>query len=168
MEAASRVGEFCCPQLPISPRAAVELAESIIKTAGQPITIIGSSLGGYFATWLMERHPQRIRHVVLVNPAVNANGAEAFVGIQTNWHTGERFEFTHQHVAELQALLMPLVRHQERYWLLVETGDEVLDYRLAVAKYGKARQTVLDGGDHSFTHWTDYLDEIVRLDTASD
>ncbi len=58
------------------------------------------------------------------------------------------------------------MRHLEKYWLLVETGDEVLDYRLAVAKYNDARKTVLEGGDHSFTRWADYLDEIIGLDNT--
>ena len=155
--------QFCCPQLPISPFDAIELAEGIIKSASRPVTLVGSSLGGYYATWLMERYWQRIHRVVLVNPAVRADIADQSVGTQTNWHTGESFEFTRRHVAELKALEVPLVRHQEKYWLLTETGDEVLDYRPAVAKYRDARQTVLAGGDHSFTRWTDYLEEVVRL-----
>ncbi len=164
MEAAGAASQFCCPQLPISPFAAIEMAEGIISTADRPVTLVGSSLGGYLATWLMECHWQRISHVVLVNPAVQAELADQFVGTQSNWHTGENFEFTRRHVAELKALEVPLVRHLEKYWLLVETGDEVLDYRLAVAKYHGARHTVLEGGDHGFTHWADYLEEIAGLD----
>lgn len=163
MEAKGLGDRFFCPDLPVSPFAAIEMAEAIIKTADQPITLVGSSLGGYYATWLMECHWQRIQHVVLVNPAVDAAMADSFIGTQTNWHTGESFEFTRRHVAELKALEVPLVRHLERYWLLLEKGDEVLDYRRAVAKYLGARQTVLDDGDHSFTRWTDYLDAIVSL-----
>lgn len=155
---------FCCPQLPISPFAAIELAEGIIKSADRPVTLVSSSLGGYYATWLMECYWQLIHRVVLVNPAVLAQlSPEKFIGTQRNWHSGESFEFTRRHVAELKAIGVPLVRHQEKYWLLAETGDEVLDYRLAVATYRDARQTVLEGGDHSFTRWTDYLDEIVGL-----
>jgi hypothetical protein len=116
----------------------------------------------------MECYWQRIHRVVLVNPAVMANlSLEEFIGTQSNWHTGETFEFTRRHVAELKALDVPLVRHQEKYWLLTETGDEVLDYRLAVARYRDARQTVLEGGDHSFTRWTDYLAEVVGLNIRS-
>jgi predicted esterase YcpF (UPF0227 family) len=159
--------QFCCPQLPVAPFAAIELVEGIIKSVDRPLTLVGSSLGGYYATWLMECHWQRIQRVVLVNPAVTARlDLEGFVGTQHNWHTGETFEFTRRHVTELKALEVPLVRHQEKYWLLAETGDEVLDYRLAAAKYRDARQTVLEGGDHSFTRWTDYLDEIIGLDRA--
>jgi uncharacterized protein len=164
MEAAGLGDQFCCPQLPISPFAAIELAEDIIKTADRPVALVGSSLGGYYATWLMECHWQRIQRVVLVNPALLAQvSLEQFIGTQTNWHNGEAFEFTRRHATELKALDVPLVRHQERYWLLTETGDEVLDYHLAVAKYRDARQTVREGGDHSFTHWTEYLDEIVSF-----
>lgn len=166
MEGLRRGEDFVCPQLPVSPFAAIELVEEVIRTTEQPIVLVGSSLGGYYATWLMECHWQRIHRVMLVNPAVTANvDLEGFVGPQRNWHTGETFEFTRRHVAELKALEVPLVRHQEKYWLLVETGDEVLDYRFAVTKYGDARKTVLEGGDHSFTRWADYLDEISGLDT---
>ena len=167
MKAKGLTEQFRCPQLPISPFAAIELAEGIIKSATHPVTLVGSSLGGYYATWLMECHWQRIHRVVLVNPAVQADLADQFVGTQSNWHTGESFEFTRRHVAELKALAVPLVRHQDKYWLLAETGDEVLNYRLAVAKYRDARQTVLDGGDHSFTRWTDYLDEVAGLNIGS-
>jgi predicted esterase YcpF (UPF0227 family) len=63
----------------------------------------------------------------------------------------------------LRALETPRLSDPQRYWLMVETGDEVLDYRDAVARYAGARQTVLDGGDHSFTRWRDYLDDILRF-----
>jgi predicted esterase YcpF (UPF0227 family) len=56
---------------------------------------------------------------------------------------------------------VPKPTRPERYWLLAEAGDEVLDYRTAVAHYAGARQTVLPGGDHSFTRWTDYLDDVI-------
>ena len=167
MEASGLGDQFICPQLPISPFAAIELAERIIKTSERPVTLVGSSLGGYFAAWLMEHHAPSIHRVVLINPAVVANlSLQEFVGTQSNWHTGQTFEFTAQHVAELKALEVPMARHQERYWLLVETGDEVLDYKLAVAKYRDAKQTVLEGGDHSFTRWADYLDDIVALNLS--
>lgn len=167
MEAVGSGSQFCCPQLPVSPFEAIALAEDIIQSAARPVTLVGSSLGGYYATWLTEHHWQRIHRIVLVNPAILAQMAlQEFVGMQSNYHSGEVFEFTQHHVAELKALEVPLVRHQERYWLLLETGDEVLDYRLAVAKYRDARQTVLEGGDHSFTRWGDYLGEITALDVT--
>jgi predicted esterase YcpF (UPF0227 family) len=84
-----------------------------------------------------------------------------FVGPQTNLYTGERFDFTARHVEELRALDVAAITRPERYWLLVETGDELLDYRQAVAKYAGARQTVIEGGDHGFAHFGEYLDAVL-------
>ena len=153
---------FWCEQLPVSPHAAIALAEAEIaraQRAGLQPTVVGSSLGGYYATWLTERHGLR---AVLVNPAVVAPLAlESFVGMQDNLYTGERFEFTAQHLDELRALEVAAITRPERYWLLAETGDEVLDYRHAVHKYSSARQTILEGGNHSFSRWNDYLDAVI-------
>lgn len=155
---------FLCPQLPPSPRQAIELAESLIASVPPPLTLVGSSLGGYYATWLAERHPDAVRGAVLVNPAVVAHlSLQEFVGPQKNLYTGETFDFTADHIAELRALDVAQLARPERYWLLLEQGDELLDWRQAAAKYAGARQTVLAGGDHSFTRWDDYLDGIVEF-----
>lgn len=155
---------FWCEQLPVSPRAAIELAETEIaraRAAGLAPTVVGSSLGGYYATWLAERHDLR---AVLVNPAVVAPlSLEAYIGTQTNLYTGETFDFTGAHIDELRALEVPAITQPEHYWLLAETGDEVLDYRHAVQKYAGARQTVLEGGDHGFSRWNDYLDAVIAF-----
>lgn len=153
-----------CPQLPASPAAAVALADGLIQKLGAgkaAATLIGSSLGGYYATWLAEKHDLR---AVLVNPAVVAAiELERYLGPQTWLYTGEPFEFTARHIDELRALEVPLLSAPSRYWLLAEDGDETLDYRQAVRRYAGARQTVLRGGDHSFTRWDDYLDEILAF-----
>ncbi|MBL8438050.1 MAG: alpha/beta fold hydrolase [Zoogloeaceae bacterium] len=156
---------FWCPQLPVSGKDAMAMVETRIlqcrNDGGPAPTLVGSSLGGYYATWLAERHNLQ---AVLVNPAVLAPiSLEPYLGTQTNLYTGERFEFTPAHIAELRELEVPRVTRPERYWLMVETGDEVLDYRDAVLKYAGARQTVLEGGDHSFTRWADYLDDILHM-----
>ena len=78
-------------------------------------------------------------------------------------YTGEPFDFTLDLVEQLKAIEPAAITRPERYWLMVETGDEVLDYRHAVARYAGARQTVLPGGDHSFTRWDDYLDPILSF-----
>lgn len=157
---------FWCEQLPVSPQAAIALIEAQVAHAlarpGRPApTLVGSSLGGFYATWLAERHGLR---AVLVNPAVVAPlSLEAYIGRQANLYTGESFDFTHRHIEELRALEPVAITRPERYWLLVETGDEVLDYRHAVARYAGARQTVLAGGDHGFSRWSDYLDDVIRF-----
>ena len=154
------IGEaFWCEQLPVAAPEAIALAEAQIARCSTPPTLVGSSLGGYYATWLAERHGLR---AVLINPAVVAPLAlESFVGMQDNLYTGERFEFTHQHLDELRALEVAAITRPERYWLLAETGDEVLDYSHAVIKYAGARQTILEGGNHGFSRWNDYLDAVI-------
>jgi predicted esterase YcpF (UPF0227 family) len=152
---------FWCEQLPVSPRQAIETVEDVLARSPKTPTLVGSSLGGYYATYLAEKHDLR---AILINPAVVPHKTLArFVGVQTNVYTGETFEFTREHLTELEQLNVPQLSRPERFWLLVETGDEVLDYRQAVQKYAGARQTVIEGGDHSFQHFPDYLDAIVEF-----
>ena len=150
--------KFVCPQLPASPREAIALARDLIARHGVT-TVVGSSLGGYYATYLAETFDLK---AVLVNPAVVAHlSLKDFVGQQRWLYSGETFEFTRDHVEELRAIKVPVLSKPQRFWLLVEEGDETLDYRNAVSRYAGARQTVLPGGDHSFTRWDDYLDSII-------
>lgn len=155
---------FWCEQLPVSPAAAIALTEAQIARARAAYperapTLVGSSLGGYYATWLAERHDLR---AVLVNPAVVAAlSLEPWLGWQENLYTGERFELTRAHLDELRAIEVPRISRPQNFWLLAETGDEVLDYRDAVAKYAGARQTVLEGGDHGFSRWNDYVNAVL-------
>ena len=152
--------QFVCPQLPASPRDAIALTTDLIKRHGVS-TVVGSSLGGYYSTYLAETFDLK---AVLVNPAVVAHlSLKDYVGPQRWLYTDESFEFTQDHIEQLRAIEVPVVKKPERFWLLVEEGDETLDYRHAVSRYAGARQTVLPGGDHSFTRWDDYLDPIIEF-----
>lgn len=153
--------QLWCEQLPVSPREAIALAESVIAASSAPVTLIGSSLGGYYATWLAEHHHLK---AVLINPAVAApQSLAAYVGTQTNLHTGKVFEFLPRHIEELRALDVARITQPKNFLLLVEAGDEVLDYRDAVAKYNGCKQVVLAGGDHSFTRFDEYRDAILEF-----
>jgi predicted esterase YcpF (UPF0227 family) len=88
---------------------------------------------------------------------------QKYIGPQRWLYTGESFDFTLDHVEELRAIEVPVLTNPQRFWLLVEQGDETLDYRDAVRRYLGARQTVLAGGDHSFTRWDDTLDLIIEF-----
>ena len=158
MEARGLGAAFVCPQLPASPAQAMSLIERLIES--HPIlALVGSSLGGYYATWAAEHYDLR---AVLVNPAVVAHIAlEKYIGQQRWLYSGEDFEFTPEHVEELRGLEVPRLTHPEKLWLLLEEGDESLDFRLAVDRYSGARQTVLPGGNHSFSQWTEYLDPVI-------
>lgn len=149
---------FFCPALSPVPREAIDQAQAIIAAHAGPLTLVGSSLGGFYATWLAETHDLR---AVLINPAVVAPiSLGKYIGSQTNLHTGQPFDFTDAHIAQLRALEVERVT-PERYLLLVETGDEVLDYRNAVARYAGCQQRILPGGDHSFTRFAELLPEVI-------
>jgi len=153
---------FHCPALSHDPDVAIGQAEAILAEClpQGPCTLVGSSLGGYYATWLAEKYGLP---AVLINPAVVAPlSLEAYVGTQTNLYTGDSFDFTAAHVAALRALEVPAVS-PEHYWLLVEEGDELLDWREAAARYAGCRQTVLPGGDHSFTRFPDFVPQIIEF-----
>ncbi len=160
--AARGLGEACaCPDLPDRPAAAIALLEDLIAHSHGPAKLVGSSLGGFYATHLAEKHDLK---AVLVNPCIDCHEKlTAHVGVtQKNWHSGDEYVFSADHLAELRALATP-PRDMTRYLLLLETGDEVLDYREAVAAYPGARQVVLEGGDHGFTRFTEYLPDILAF-----
>lgn len=155
-----READYYCPALPISAREAVALVETdLARRRPQSVTLVGSSLGGFYATYLAERHGWK---AVLVNPAVHAHLLlRDALGPQKNWHTGETWELTASHLAELAALDVPAVSRPERYLLLAQTGDEVLDYRDAVRYYAGARQIVETGGDHGFVGFERHFQTIL-------
>ena len=163
---ARRMGElglserFVCPQLSASPRAAIGLVcDAIAPTAAD--TLVGSSLGGYYATWLAERFGCR---AVLLNPAVDpADGLAAHVGVQTMYHSDEAFEFRAEYVEELRALRIGAVADPTRYFLVAAKGDELLDWREMVARYPGSRQRVLEGGDHGLSDFAGYMDEVLAF-----
>jgi predicted esterase YcpF (UPF0227 family) len=125
---------YACPALP--PLASEALAR-IEPLLASDTCLVGSSLGGFYATWLAETHGLR---AVLLNPAIEPHvGLHAFLGPQQNLYTGERYVLTDAHLREWQALFAPRIT-PSRYLLLVETGDEVLDYRKALERYAGCEQ----------------------------
>ncbi len=153
--------QFWCGPLPVSAHLAMAMVDAIITACPEPPTLVGSSLGGFYATWLAEKHGLK---AVVINPVVwSAIDPERFLGEQRNYHTGDFFEFTREHVAELSSLALPQLSQPERFWLLAERGDEVLPCAAAEQYYAASPCTVLDGGDHGFSRFDDYRDEILRF-----
>jgi hypothetical protein len=150
------------PALQHRPSLAMREVDAWVERQGrQNVTFVGSSLGGFYATRLAERFDAR---AVMINPAVRPCDALApSLGMQTNLHTGERFEVTREHMDELRSMAVARITRPARYLLLVETGDEILDYREAVAFYAGAFQYVHGGGDHSFTQFAAQLPAILRF-----
>ena len=125
------------------------------RAALNSLAFVGSSLGGFYATWLAERYGAR---AVVINPSVRpASSLAALLGPQCNLHTGEAWELTSAHFAELEVLSVPSITRMDRYLLLMRSGDELIDWREAVARYAGAWQYVLGGGNHG---WEDIDDEI--------
>lgn len=152
---------YACAALPPLAADAIAAIESLMaRHAGEPICLVGSSLGGYYATWLAEKHGAR---AVLLNPAIDPHvGLRAYLGEQKNLHTGEPYQLTEAHLRDWQGLWVPRITPQ-RYLLIVETGDEVLDYRRAVARYAGAEQIVVQGGDHSLRSFERHLPLILEF-----
>jgi predicted esterase YcpF (UPF0227 family) len=162
LQKSGRGSEYYCPQLPASPRQAIQLASAIVEQA-QPdqITLIGSSLGGYYATWLAERFGCR---TVLLNPAVKpSRDLEPYVGVTTAFHSDEPFEFKREYIAELTELTINKITRPERYFLIVATGDEVLDWHEMTAHYAGAQQRIIDGSDHALSDFEDYVDDVLAF-----
>lgn len=160
MAAAGLSERFLCPTLSPVPRQAIAQAEALIASAPAKPTLVGSSLGGHYATYLAEKHDLQ---AVLVNPAiVDRLDGSLFIGEHRNFHTDEIFQFTAEHGADLLAQVVARPT-PSRYWLLVEAGDEVLDYRHAVERYAGARQSVFEGGDHSFTRFGMMIPQIMAF-----
>jgi len=152
-------GEFACPALPPLANQAIAGVEDIVASHDR-VCLVGSSLGGFYATWLAEQHGLK---AVLINPAIDPHvGLRAYLGPQQNLHTGEPYELTQAHLREWEKLYAPRITPQ-RYLLLVETGDEVLDYRRAVARYAGAEQIVIRGGDHSLQSFPEHLPRILAF-----
>ncbi len=162
MQAMGRGNELICPQLPASPKEAMALALTLVERyPADRLSVIGSSLGGFYATWLAERLGCR---AALLNPAVDPlKDLEKHVGVTTAWHSDEPFEFKREYIDELAALRVAHVTRPERYYLLAATGDEVLDYRDMVAHYPGARQHVIEGSDHAISEFPRYVDEVLAF-----
>ncbi|MYN39574.1 esterase [Duganella sp. FT109W] len=162
MAALGLADQVVSPQLPASPKLAMELALSLIEgVPADQLSIIGSSLGGYYATWLAERTGCR---AVLLNPAIVPRvNLDQHVGVTTQFHSDEPFEFKREYIDELHALEVPKISKPERYFLIAASGDEVLDYRDMVAHYQGARQHMIDGSDHAISEFAQYVDEILAF-----
>lgn len=142
--------------------AMAQLRSRVEAHPDRELTLIGSSLGGYYATWLCEHYP-RLR-AVLVNPAVYPYRLLAeWLGDNENIYTQERYCLTRTHLEQLQALDVDVLHDPSRYLLLVQTGDETLDYREAVEKFAAAPQFVQPGGSHGFEEFDTLIPAILAF-----
>jgi len=152
-----------CPQLPPSPSKAMALLmKGIADWPRESMAVIGSSLGGFYATWVAEQTGCR---AVLLNPAVNpARDLANHIGEQSNWHDPqERFYFQPEFVQELRELTLPGMTRPDRYLAVIAKGDELLDWREMHARYVGAHLHLIEGSDHGLTDFEQHLPVILAF-----
>ena len=154
--------KFCCPQLSPYASEAIKKLKLIIEAyLPQPIYLVGSSMGGFFATCLAEQYNLR---AVLINPAVNpSSGLHSWLGENSNFITGEHWVFKPQHIEEYSDLNPQQIKRLKNYKLLLQTGDEVLDYRHAQKRYEGCAIEIEAGGNHSFVNYQHHMPSILKF-----
>jgi len=157
------------PQLPYDPAKAISQLETLVKKqltspayrSGCGLSLIGSSLGGYYATWLAEKYDCR---AVLINPAVKPYELfDDYLGANVNEFTGEEYELTMTDLEELRKIDVDQITKPDRYLLMLQTGDEVLDYKLAIEKYAAVPSIVEEGGGHEFMGFSRHLETVLAF-----
>ena len=139
------------PAIPAIPSEAVSIlqlhAERILER--HDLSLVGSSLGGFYATWLAEQYHCP---AVLINPAVRPHELlRKYLGENRNYYTDERWTLDESHIELFRKLYVETLSRPERYLLMLQTGDLTLDYRDALEKYRGCTAIVEQGGSHEFT-----------------
>lgn len=153
--------EYFLPKLHHEPRKAIRALSEWIESHRDVPTLVGSSLGGFYAAHLAERHGTR---AVLINPALRPwESLVAYLGPQRNPYTNESYELKREHLAQLEAFRVARISRPERYLLLVQSGDELLDYREAVGFLAGAWQFIQGGGDHGYRNFAAEIPSVLRF-----
>ena len=162
--------DYCAPQLNQWPgenaRMLLDLAAEALHE--RPVYIVGSSLGGFYGTWLMQRlleegfkYPVKL---VVINPAVRPyEFFTDYLGPQQNYYNGEEYELSQKHIDQLAYLEVAKLHNPDNILLLAQTGDETLDYRHAVARYQDCPQCIDEGGDHGFQGFEESIPVILSF-----
>lgn len=151
---------FHCPQLAPHPAQALSQAHDLISALPQQTLIIGSSLGGFYASWCAERLN---RKAILVNPAVQPHQElQLLLGEQSNPYTGLRYTLSQE---DVEVLAAHQTQHPDwrRYWLILGSADQVLDWRVAARHFQGCRQTLFNGDDHRLQRWSECLPHLVAF-----
>lgn len=153
--------EWCCPQLPPSPSDTLKLIDTLCGDwPTDTMAVMGSSLGGYYATVLAERRGCR---AVLLNPAVEpARDLADQIGERSAWHDPTlRFDFTARHVEELREMRPARIADPGLYFAVIAKGDELLDWREMASRYAGARIKLLEGSDHALSDFEQHLPDVL-------
>lgn len=148
------------PDIPESPKEAMALLSGLVQSADN-IAVVGSSLGGFYATWLAERHNLK---AAVINPAVQPwRLLDDYVGTVTHYHTGEQYQFNASWVEDLKNYHVPLIEQPENILLLQQTGDETLDWRQAWDYYHDCHTFKGLGGSHGFDGFQAFIPLLLQF-----
>jgi hypothetical protein len=138
------------------------LMEGVKSWPSESTAVVGSSLGGFYATYLAEKLGCK---AALLNPAVDpARDLAKYIGEQSSWHDAdERFFFKPEFVQELRDLTLTGLSQPERYFALIAKGDEVLDWREMTGRYAGAHIELLEGGDHAISDFETHLPSVLSF-----
>jgi uncharacterized protein len=151
---------FECPALNIAPLAALDeisqVLENVLSEGYQP-RMIGSSLGGFYVSWFMERHPQKSQfRAALINPACSpARDLVDQIGPLQSWHGPEILQFEADYIDDLRSMEVGLTE-PHRYMLVAAKGDTLLDWNEMVARYPGCHAHIVEGSDHSLSDFPDH------------
>jgi len=152
-----------CPQLPASPAEVMrEVIAGVSTWPTDRMAVVGSSLGGFYATAVAERRGCR---AVLLNPGVDpARDLADATGATTAWHSGEPFDFRPEYVAELRAIAPPAqLTNLSRYFAVIAKGDEVLSWREMSERYAGAQVRLIEGSDHALSDFDDHFPAVLAF-----
>jgi hypothetical protein len=154
--------EWYCPQLLASPQKSMDMVQRHIDASrANKLSVIGSSLGGFYTNFLAERYGCK---GIALNPAVRAGRElKPHVGMMTAYDSEEPFDFRAEYIDELNRMQVESITLPERYLLLAATGDELLDWREMAAFYPGAQQIIIQGSDHGIHNYSEYLDAVVSF-----
>ncbi len=155
--------QLLCPQIPSVPEEARLFLEQLVEETleNYPLSFAGSSLGGYYATYLAEKYSGS---AVLINPSVKPyETLSAHLGENKFYFDEGCWEFDESHIQQLKDMKVEKITEPERYLVLLQTGDETLDYREAELKYKNSQCIIEQGGDHSFVGFERYIVQIIQF-----
>ncbi len=153
---------ICVPEMKNGPAETISELRTIIDARDDfDIMLIGSSLGGFYSTFLSEEYDLP---AVLINPAVRPFDApETMLGEHRNYYSDNIHIVTEEHLRELLQLEKSTLKNPNNFWVLLQTGDEVLDYRHSVGKYGASNCLIRDKGSHSYDNFESELPAVFEF-----
>ena len=139
--------KFFAPSLSYIPKLALQTLCDFIELNDRKVNLIGSSLGGFYASYLANRYKLK---AVLINPSTKPwETLKRYIGLTQNYCDGSRFEWKREYLEDLKKFDVsnPI---GDQFMVLLQTGDKDLDYRIAADKFCKANVIIEEGGSHSF------------------